>query len=477
VLLAVVAAATAARLALVAAGPDLDSDAYGHAVIGRTLLFAPADLRLHWVWLPLWQYVFTALALVGRGLDDVRLANVLLAAATPILLAGAVERHLARARSTRSERAIDAVVPFFAGALACLWPLALEHGQSGEPEPLFATLLVAACFAVERGRPWWGGAALAVACVLRYEAWAVVPAFALASVTRAWRAPEGARARAFAREAGAWGLPLCAIAAWIVLHQRATGEWLQFLRVNREFARAARAVAAPGVGPEPTALWYAASLPQRNLERAALLALPGLVWLVRRAPLTLALVGPTLLAFVTYGWVRQQHLGLDRHMYAVVPFYSLAVAGGAAEVARLALRVLPSRARVVALVHVGVCFWVGVRTLRYFTVPAFERSLGEHAAAWVHERGAAEIVRQGQPARVFCDLPRVEVFSRVAPGRFVRWNVADVEPLHADGEAAAFGKAYLVSRPDKLTKLEGEGRVAYDSPEVRVVEWRVERKR
>ena len=120
VLAMVVAAVTAARLALFWAGPDLDSDSYGHAVIGRTLLLAPTDLRQHWVWLPLWQYVFTGLALVGRGLDEVRLANVAISALTPLLLALVVDRHVQSRGASRALRAIDGVVPFFAGVLTCL---------------------------------------------------------------------------------------------------------------------------------------------------------------------------------------------------------------------------------------------------------------------------------------------------------------------------------------------------------------------
>lgn len=468
----VVAAVTAARVALFSAGPDIDSDSYGHAVIGRTLLLAPTDVRQHWVWLPLWQYVFMVLAMVGRGLDEVRLTNVALAALTPILLTRALEVGLARpqARAPRWRQGVDAVVPFFAGVLACLWPLVIDHGQSGEPEPLFATLLVGACLAVETGRAWLAGVVLAVACLLRYEAWAVLPAFFVAAAMRA---------RASGRwlaESSAWIVPALAIAAWIVVHERATGEWLQFVRINREFSRGARATAIPGVGPQPTLWWYAATLPRGNLGAAALLAIPGAIWLFRRAPLTIGLAGTTLLAFVTYGWVREQHLGLDRHFYAIAPFYSVAVAAGFAELLSLAARFaprpfarIPSRALIYG--HLALCGWIGVRTLRYFAVPELDRMLRVHAEAWQNERTAADLVRLGQPARVFCDLPRVEVFSKLPPDRFVRWSVADVEPLHADGEAQVFGRAFLVSRPDHFTKLDGRGTPILDKPDVRVVEW------
>jgi hypothetical protein len=459
-LLIVVAAVTAARLALFAAGPDLDSDSYGHAVIGRTLLLAPTDVRQHWVWLPLWQYVFTALALVGRGLEEVRLANVALSAVAPLLLARTIELSPSVRDNPRF-----AVVPYFAGALASLWPLAIDHGQAGEPEPLFLALLLAACLAVERGRTILAGLALAAACLLRYEAWAVLPAFALAASLR------GRRSRRWIAEAWTVAIPALVIGAWIVLHERGTGEWLQFLRVNRDFARAARATAIPGVGPEPTLAWYPITLPYRNLGAAVLLAAPGLYWFFRHAPLTHRAVGPALLGFVTYGWVRQQHLGLDRHLFAVVPFYSTAVAGGLAQLVDLAARLAPRAARFWAFAPAALALYVGARTSRYYAVPHFEHLARVHAEAWVDERRAADLVKRGQPAKVFCDLPRVEVFSGLPPDRFVRWSVADVEPLHADGEAAVFGRAWIVSAPARFAKLGSAGIERLSTPEVRVVEW------
>src|SRR5260370_39001027 len=69
--LAIVLAALAAwRIACVAAGPDVDTDAYAHHMIARAILADPRDLACHWVWLPLFHYAQVPLVAVGGTMDD-----------------------------------------------------------------------------------------------------------------------------------------------------------------------------------------------------------------------------------------------------------------------------------------------------------------------------------------------------------------------------------------------------------------------
>ena len=55
--MALVVVAFALRLVLMASGPDVDSDTYGHMIIGRTLSGHWLEPRHHWVWLPGWHVV------------------------------------------------------------------------------------------------------------------------------------------------------------------------------------------------------------------------------------------------------------------------------------------------------------------------------------------------------------------------------------------------------------------------------------
>src|SRR5262245_51133633 len=86
-LAALVVALAALKFALARSGPELDTDAYGHAVIGRRFLADPGNIHLHWVWLPLWHVVHGALARIGSGLEGLRLVDVALSSAGPLVLA------------------------------------------------------------------------------------------------------------------------------------------------------------------------------------------------------------------------------------------------------------------------------------------------------------------------------------------------------------------------------------------------------
>src|SRR5256885_1607801 len=71
-----VAWVTRVRVGLLSAGPDLDSDAAAHAMIGRRLATEWRDVAIHWVWLPLWHVVHAAAAGVGGDIETVRALSV-----------------------------------------------------------------------------------------------------------------------------------------------------------------------------------------------------------------------------------------------------------------------------------------------------------------------------------------------------------------------------------------------------------------
>src|ERR1700760_3886639 len=87
-----VVALAARRIACVAAGPDVDTDAYAHHMIARAILADPSDLAIHWVWLPLFHYLQVPLVWAGGTMNSVRWINLALAAATPWVLFRYVSR-------------------------------------------------------------------------------------------------------------------------------------------------------------------------------------------------------------------------------------------------------------------------------------------------------------------------------------------------------------------------------------------------
>lgn len=406
-LAAIVLGATLLRLYVFSAGPDLDTDAYGHAVLGRYTWDDPGNLQIHWVWLPLWHFFFGFVGWLGLGFQSVRLFDIALSALVPVL----VYRTVQDAR-----REPDALVAVLAALFAAFFPIAITHGQSGEPEALFAVLILSAAWCIERDRRVLASVPLGVAVLLRFEAWAVLPAFAVASVLLA-RSP-----RRLLRGGVAVILPGLVIVAYVVLHWQAyDGRWLVFLRENHAFVQEARTHAVPGQGPQPVWYWYVAALPFRTAGPVVVLALVGLWRFFRHAPITYRVVGPWLLAFVSYGWVREQHLGLDRHFFAVVPFFAVAMAEGGVLVARwlggqLAAR-FGARAGTVGLVATLVVAACGLLGFSMHHARA-------HAQAAVHafepeRRMAAAVVNQAPAAgSVYCSSGKVEVLSGLGRDRF-----------------------------------------------------------
>lgn len=400
-LAAVVLASTLLRLYVLRAGPDLDTDAYGHAVLGRYTWEDPGNLQIHWVWLPLWHFVFGALGALGIGFQAVRGLDALLSAGIPVLVYATVCR-------ARQERQARDLVALLAAAFAAFFPVAITHGQSAEPESLFCVLLLVSAFCIERQQHLLASVPLAFAVLLRFEAWAVLPAFLLASVLTS--APSEPWARRVLRGALAVLLPGLTIVAYVLVHRAAyDGRWLVFLTENHAFVREARSHAIPGVGPQPSWFWYAAILPFRTAGPVVLFALLGLWRFVRRAPLTYRVVGPWLLAFVTVGWVREQHLGLDRHFFAVVPFYAVAMAEGVL----LVLERMPARAAKLA-------WLVPVALMLGFSLHHAHGHARASAAAFAPEREMASLLRAREPAAgsVYCSWGKVEVLSGLTHDRF-----------------------------------------------------------
>ncbi|MCU0681824.1 MAG: hypothetical protein MUF34_06135 [Polyangiaceae bacterium] len=424
-LVGLVVAIAALKLALVAAGPELDTDAYGHAVIGRRFLIDPGNIHLHWVWLPLWHVVHAAIAALGSGLGALRYADVALSSASPIVLA------LTLARKAPA----DSPLPCAAGALLALSPQGLHLGTSSQPEAFFQLLLLGACLCWEGDRPALTGLVSSVAVLLRYEAW-LLPGVWFALWALGLRAPP--RSRALPR-ALAWLWPSLAIAGWVVLHHERTGEWLAFVRINHDYVRDAIARAGYPWGLEPSVwrglAWYPLTQPYRDYGLWALLTLAGLPWFVRRAPPSHRALAAALLAFLTYGTVAHKHLGLARHYAALTPFYATAMAAGAIAIARaiaprwstwlahrpaagpswstrFTIRPAPAAGLAVALVALAQ------------TRPFARFLFDAHQRAFLPEREAAQALLALAPEGtiVATDLPRVEVYTGLPYRRFIAWG-------------------------------------------------------
>src|SRR5579859_3460277 len=141
----VVSALALWRARCVLTGPDIDTDGYAHHMIARAILADPRDLAVHWVWLPLFHYLQVPLIAVGGTMNDVRWANVVLAAAVPVVLFSYVR---STTRSDGQPMSADAT-GLVAALLSAACPIAMQMGTTAQSEPLFALLALGIAISFE----------------------------------------------------------------------------------------------------------------------------------------------------------------------------------------------------------------------------------------------------------------------------------------------------------------------------------------
>ena len=469
------------RFAFVLAGPDPDTDAYGHHSIARQILVDPKNLHVHWVWLPLFHYAQAGAILLGATLDTVRLANVLVSAAVPILLYVTLRGH----RFGDVEREGDPT-PAIAAVVSALSPIAMQMGTTGQTEPLFALLTMGAAWALSRNRMGALCAMLTAAVMIRYESWAIVlTVAALSLVERAlsrfgaprWlaflRPPQSSRPIAWY----AWLAPIVAIFAWAAIRRPVDGSWFWFLRGTREFANGALgAKSSFDVGGKQLGLdllRYAVLIPWRVVGYPLLLAPLGVVRLVRREGVRFCAVFLAVLGFVTLAWVMRSSLGLDRHFVALVPLYATAIAHGIVVVADV-IGAFAGRVTAVsehaflvagsarAAVIAGLCCAVFLGS--YQNLDEWMTNF-RHASeeGWTDRRLLADWLH-GLPQNsvIFCDEPTIEVLSGLDRHRFER--IGAVDPVRVQQRAAVEGEVFVASWAAALAPMRKIGTVVYRPP-------------
>jgi hypothetical protein len=190
---------------------EIDSDAYGHFFIAIAARRDPGNIDVHWVWLPLFHFVVGALTKVGLTFRGVRLANALLATLPPLLVWDA----------RRDESARWAAIAF------AVSPLLTILGQSAQPETLFLVFVVATIHAAAKERPIHAGVWLALACMVRYEAWG-----ATLAIGGWWLWKERSR-----RWLDFAAIPATTVALYILFRWWTDGTLLLFLRGTRDITK------------------------------------------------------------------------------------------------------------------------------------------------------------------------------------------------------------------------------------------------
>jgi hypothetical protein len=459
------------RIACVATGPDVDTDAYAHHMIARAILADPHDLAVHWVWLPLFHYLQVPLVALGGTMNDVRGANVVLSAALPLVLFAYVRRTSSQPRAWPGPD----VTALLAAVFAAACPIAMQMGTTAQPEPLFAILMLVVAIAAQERRYAVASLALGAAVLLRYEAWAAFLAIA-GFAALGWLAQRGSP---FAQVAdrGAWKvllLPTALILIWAALRRPIDGRWFGFLGQTHEFAAGAmheQSALDRGLrGLVLDSLYYPVTAPARSFGPALLLVPFGLARTVREQGARFVLVLASCLAFISFTWITRSSLGLDRHFVVVVALYAVFAAQGAVAIAEtgarlarrfavepraaLAGRFAGGSAALLALAGMAVVLniWMG------FWRASISRGFPERTAAGAYLRSLPDEVT------VFCDDATIEILSGLDRRRFDRhWIDDDHTWTLIDAVARQHGTAYVATWNRKLAGRGDHGVVVFRS--------------
>ncbi|WP_394841337.1 hypothetical protein LZC95_30230 [Pendulispora brunnea] len=450
--------ATWARWTLIRSGPDLEPDAYGHALAARRMWLDPFDMRVHWVWLPLGHAMYTLSFALGYGMNGVRFANAIFTSCLCGLLAASLTGISVAQGLTRR------ALPFLAASLLALSPIALTVGEAGALEPLFACLVLATVLAWRRPGGWGAllaGCLASAAALLRYEGW-VLP---IVLFVLWWR-----RGRALSRAWG-WVLPGLAIAAYLLA--RAS---LAFVHENLVFARGFFESAEQRwpVPPHPVwmSLWYALVVPAIDLGPLVVFGVAGASWSVRRPPMAWRAALLAILVFLTAGFVARQHLGLLRHALTLAPLYATAAAAGILRAAVYLQRRFMRRAsleRVAFGLAGAALFLLAVSR----TVPTFVAQLDKHATAYQGAYRTAMALRERFTAStiVHCDETAVETLSELPPAAFVRWQMPDTQFYNLSVELQSGKRPLVVTTRERARHLRDRCRTLYEDAGLVILEY------
>ena len=224
------AKATAGLVAIALGFRAVSDDDYARVVIAQTFAHAPRldPSGTSWLPAPFWLNG-AAMLLVGRSLLGGRIVAFAMGLVSALLV------YIAARWLTKSAR--HAVL---GAVLAALFPWSARLGVATVPEAPTAALAVFATATLIRGAPsrWraWGGSALLVATLSRYEIWFVALAFAACCAMDAVRPREGAPTRG--RAAAGVALALAGPLSWMLWNRAAHGDALHFVTRVTAYHRA-----------------------------------------------------------------------------------------------------------------------------------------------------------------------------------------------------------------------------------------------
>lgn len=418
ILAAVVICVALYQLLFILSLHDGDTDAYAHFIISRDIIRSPYNLSLHWVWLPLFHYIGAFFVLVGTGLEPIRFLNLIIWNSIPFIFFIYLKR---KHESTG--------LPLIASVLTALFPVGILMGTTAQPEPLFTLLILLFAVFYESEKYILSGLMLSAACMLRYEAWAVLLGISILFLIRILKQKSlYVNAKKSLLIYLNIILPVFFILLWSFLRYLSEGEWFSFLHGTQKFANDALGESHSMQGGVLKFLndlfFYPLWIPVLFSGAAALLIPFGIkkFFMENRIMFVISI---SILAFITLSWVLKSNLGLNRHFTAVIPYYSLLIACGYASASQFLKKFrIFSSGKILAIVFTSV--------ILFYTTMWLYIWWKSNSSNFIEKLPAIEYLKEinsREPESIIvCNDPMVEVLSGINFTSFNHFWMESNEP-------------------------------------------------
>lgn len=413
---------------------------------------SPGDLSIHWVWLPVFHYLSAGAILLGAGMQLIRFSNVIIWISIPVTMFFFLYKN---------ENENKLFIAFLSALLCGLFPIGILMGTTAQPEPIF-TLLVLLFVISSSGRKYIiSSIILSLACLMRYEAWAVLGAvFALFIIDcfRERKIIVDLRALTFI-------LPALFILLWAILRLPFDGKLFGFLSQTQQFANDALKESNSFQGGFLKIIkdffHYPVVIPVL-FSGLNILFLPFGIKSLHRNYKLLFYTGTAILAFITLSWMMKSNLGLNRHFVSVIPLYSVLTAYGILNVSKY----LKEKKRFRNFnIKKSLLIIIFITCLSYLVMWMYIWQK-DNAVGFPERKSAIEYFSTIDDGKtIFCNDAVFEILSGLDMKRFNHvWmenNPAAIETIKK--VALQENYVYLITSEDKIHNVSKIGKVIYSS--------------
>jgi len=437
--------------------PDIDTDAYVHHTIARQIIMSPKDLSIHWVWLPLFHYLSAGVILIGAGMEAVRIINIFIWASIPIALFLFLYNQ---------DREKNLLLAFLSSIFCSLFPVGILMGTTAQPEPLFALLILLFVITASNNKFILSSLFLTLACLLRYEAWAVLIAVLVLYVSDIIKS----RKFIFDKRILNFLLPGVFILIWAVLREPFDGKFFGFLFQTQKFANDALQETNSFQGGLLKILWdfihYPVFIPVIFSGINMIFVPFGFVSCLNKNK-WLMYSGISILVFITASWMFKSNLGLNRHFVSLIPLYTTMTAYGlikaydflsAGSRKNKFLKAINAKYTLIIITFISclvyLIMWLYIWNNNY-------------RDEFPEKKSAAEYLRNIPDNKIiFCNDAIVEIFSNIDYRRFNHiWmenNPSAYELILQKAKSESY--VYIISTPEKWKQINNIGEKIYQSP-------------